>query len=39
VRVGVNRINTLWPPPLHPLPPREGRLWGIEKELDQNSQI
>jgi len=42
-RVRVDRIKTkdlLVPPPLHPLPPGEGRfLGGIEKMLEENSRI
>jgi hypothetical protein len=26
------------PPPLHPLPPREGRFLGVQKMLEINSQ-
>ncbi len=37
---GGQNKDPLVPPPLHPLPPREGRLLGgIEKMLEENSHI
>ena len=37
---GGQNKDPLVPPPLHPLPPREGRLsGGIEKLLEENSHI